>query len=192
MVEILDGFRLQGGPYQTELIMAKTGDRLLGARAPPAPLILCVPCLDVWMWCAGGVDDEELLKMVWYRMTARGLDVIPGAPSFSPCKLVCLYLACVCVCLCLCFFVFACACVIVTVCACVRACAKIRSPLLNSLHPSPPSQVLGVTVLAEGEAAALPPELAAIEKADAEAAEKHRRERERAKAGGDGCKCTIQ
>lgn len=31
---ILEGFRLQGGPYQTELIMAKSGDRLLGAVSP--------------------------------------------------------------------------------------------------------------------------------------------------------------
>ena len=31
VMEILEMFKLQGGPYQTELIMAKSGDRLLGA-----------------------------------------------------------------------------------------------------------------------------------------------------------------
>jgi hypothetical protein len=41
-------------------------------------------CALRWLGRVGGVEDEDLLKMTWYRMTAKGLDVIPGAVP-GPC-----------------------------------------------------------------------------------------------------------
>ena len=35
IMSILESFRLQGGPYQTELVMAKSGERLLGTALMP-------------------------------------------------------------------------------------------------------------------------------------------------------------
>ena len=37
ILKILNEFKLQGGQYHTDMIMAKTGDRLLGVPPSPAP-----------------------------------------------------------------------------------------------------------------------------------------------------------
>jgi hypothetical protein len=52
-----------------------------------------------------------------------------------------------------------------------------------------------VTVTRETDAekaAGMSEELKAIERADAEAAERHKRQMEKARQGGDSCKCCVQ
>jgi hypothetical protein len=66
--------------------MAKSGDRLLGAwRLTIQAVATSLRRAILSYLAAGGVEDEDLLKMTWFRMTVKGLDVIPGAPlSYVP------------------------------------------------------------------------------------------------------------
>jgi hypothetical protein len=61
ILKILEEFRLQGGAYHTDMVMAKTGDRLLGALAIARShvllwlvslmsALLCCGVVWVWVW----------------------------------------------------------------------------------------------------------------------------------------------
>ena len=47
---ILESFRLEGGPSQAALVVAKSGDRMVG-----------------------GITDRDLVHLTWYRATAGGV-----------------------------------------------------------------------------------------------------------------------